>query len=119
MFQAHEADVVAFVADVAGHASLADLCLRQLELDTPASIGAIVDSLLSMRRLHTLELSHCRMPFDFAPALARLLGSGTLTSLTLSGCTHLIDFHAAIEFAPALRANTTLTSLELGHNGLF
>lgn len=113
---ADEAALVALATDVAAHASLVDVFVRQLEMETPAAVVSVVDALLSLRRLRTLRFCYCRFPLDSAPALMRLFGS-TLTSLAFDSSLH--HPRAAGLLAAALRANTTLTSLDLSYNGLF
>jgi hypothetical protein len=55
-----------------------------------------------------------------APALARLLSSGTLTTLNIQNDGHaLLDAPAAALLGDALRANATLTSLTLYHTQLW
>jgi hypothetical protein len=110
-----EAGVVAFAADVAGHASLRGLFLQYVPLSTAAALDAMVDAALA-RRLQSVELFSCQLLPASARALARLLG-GALTSLN---CSHadLLDAPGAAVLAAALRANSTLTSLTLEHAGV-
>jgi hypothetical protein len=61
-----------------------------------------------------LDLCDCAFAPASAPALARLLGGGTLTRLVLCMCRGLLDDPAsAALLAAALQASTTLTSLRL------
>jgi hypothetical protein len=105
------AGVVAFAADVAGHASLTGLSLEDARLGTPAALDAVVDAALA-RRMQSVMLEFCDLAPASAPALARLLSSDALTQLA---CTNagLLDAPAAGTLAAALRANATLTSLTL------
>jgi hypothetical protein len=111
-----EADVVAFAADVAAHASLARLTLHA-PLDTPAALDAVVDAALA-RRMHTVALLSCDLSPASSPALARLLAGGTLTEL-LCMDSYVLDAPGARVLAAALRANATLTWLTLGNVGVF
>jgi hypothetical protein len=116
---ADAAGVVAFAADVAAHASLCELVLLLASLDAPAALDAVVDAALA-RRLHSISFSHCRLSPASAPALARLLRSDTLTSLSIEGDgLVLLDAAAAAVLAAALRANATLTALSLRVVGVF
>jgi hypothetical protein len=112
-----EAGVVAFAASVAAHASLEGLILYRASLTTPAALDAVIDAALA-HRLHSVELCDCGLTPVSAPALARLLGSGALTTLECSNAT-MLDMPAARVLAAALRANATLTSLELNHAGVW
>jgi hypothetical protein len=113
-----EAGVIAFAADAAAHASVCALEVRYARLDTPAAVDAIVDAALA-RRMHTVVLERCNLSPASALALARLLGSGALTTLTCMSIGDLLDEPAATALAAALRANATLTSLTLGNAGVF
>jgi hypothetical protein len=105
---------VPLFAGVAAHTSLAELSLHGARLDVPAVLDAFVDAALSLPLLRTVELCECRLSPASAPALARLLSSGTLTELTIRNDHRaLLDAPAAAVLADALRANTTLTSLAL------
>jgi hypothetical protein len=109
--EASEADMVAFAADVAAHASLTELSLSYAPLDTPAALDAVVGAALA-HPLRCVRLNDCALSPASAPALARLLSSDTLTTLQCYG-TRLLDVPAAALLAGALRANATLTSLTL------
>jgi hypothetical protein len=113
---AAEADVLALPADVAAHAWLQELLLIGV-VQTPAWLDAVVDTALE-RRLTALAFAQCGLNSESAPALARLLGGSALTHLRVTGTGHtteppLLDAPAAALLAGALRANTTLTSLNL------
>jgi hypothetical protein len=112
-----EAGVVALAADVAAHASVNRLELQFAPLNTPAALDAVVDAALA-RRMHTVALHACGLSRASAPALARLLGGGALTSLSCAGM-RLLDAPAAAVLAAALRANSTLTSLALNSARVF
>jgi hypothetical protein len=76
-----EAAVDAFAADVAAHASLTRLTLFNGPQHATAALDAVVDAAL-VRSMETVAL--CKLPPlspASAPALARLLSSGTLTTL--------------------------------------
>jgi hypothetical protein len=105
---------VSLMADVAAHASLTELQLRFVPLDVPEVLRAFVDAALSLPLLRTVKLHGCHLSPASAPALARLLSSGTLTELDISndGCA-ILDAPSAALLSDALRANATLTSLTL------
>jgi hypothetical protein len=107
-----EDGVVAFAVDVAAHASLARLTLISAWLDAPAALDAVVDAALA-RRMHAVSLEQCHLRNASAPALARLLGGGTLTKLRCTGFDVLNEPATLVLLAAALRANATLTSLSL------
>jgi hypothetical protein len=101
-------------ADVAAHASLTELALASTPLDVPELLDAFVDAALSLPLLRTVKLSHCYLSPASAPALARLLGSGTLTEFVIEHDDYaLLNAPSAALLGGALRANATLTSLTL------
>jgi hypothetical protein len=83
-----------------------------MPLDVPEVLDAFVDAALSLPLLRTIQLLACSLSPASAPALARLLDSGTLTELFIHqyGLT-LLDAPAAVLLGDALHANATLTSL--------
>jgi hypothetical protein len=120
-YEADAATRVSLFADVAAHASLSELVLDLTRLDAPEVLDAFVDAALSLPLLRTVMLLDCFLSPRSAPALARLLSSGTLTELGIYD-----DYHRAFSAAPAavllggaLRANATLTSLALGDVMIF
>jgi hypothetical protein len=106
-----EAGVVAFAADLAGHASLNGMQLHFAPLHMPAALDAVVDAALA-RRIQSLTMHDCYLSPASAPALARLLGGDALTTLECRFM-RMLDAPAAHVLAAALRANATLTSLKL------
>jgi hypothetical protein len=101
-------------ADVAAHASLAELVAVRASLDVPAALDAFMDAALSLPLLRVIKLFRCSLSPGSAPALARLLSSGTLTELTIqNNYVALLDAPAAALLGDALRANPMLTSLAL------
>jgi hypothetical protein len=107
-------------ADMATHASLAVLLLYQASFDVPAVLDAFVDAALSLPLLRTVTLQQCHLSPASAPSLARLLGSRTLTALTIQNYYGtLLDAPAAVLLGDALRANATLTSLTLNQTRLW
>ncbi len=105
--------VLALAADLAAHASLTSVWLYNAPLDAPGALDAVVDAALA-RRLSSVWLSNCNLWPASAPALARLLGSDTLTELYINkSFEQLLDEPAATLLVNALRANTTLTALSL------
>jgi hypothetical protein len=120
LFGADAAVLVPLMADVAAHASLTELRLDHARFDVPAVMDACVDAALSLMRLRTVKLLNCRLSPASAPALARLLSSGTLTELAiLNDGRALLDAPAAALLGGALRATATLTSLTLHHTQLW
>jgi hypothetical protein len=110
---AHVHDVV---ASLAAHNSLNAVELCGAALDTPAAIDAVVDVVLS-RRFEKLALSNCfTSPLSSPLPFARLLRSGALTELSIvedQEDAQVLDAPSVALLCDALRANTTLTSLEL------
>jgi hypothetical protein len=103
-----EAGIVALAADVAAHASLEGLSLHNAWLNTAAAEDAVVDAALA-RRLQSVRLDMCTLSPTCAPAL---LSSDALTTLQLTRMPTM-DAPTMRALAAALRANATLTSLEL------
>jgi hypothetical protein len=104
--------VAALAADLAAHASLQRVTLFRAPLTTLAALDAVVDAALA-RQFVSLQFWSCRLSPASAPALARLLSSGTLTELIISPNEALLDGPSAALLCDALRANSTLTSLTL------
>jgi hypothetical protein len=118
-----EVAMLALAADMTthdvAHASLQELCLFDLPLNAAAVMDALVQAALTCR-LRRLDLLACRLSPASAPALARLLGGGALTTLQIyAGDVLLLDEPAALLLGAALRANTTLTSLFLYNTRLW
>jgi hypothetical protein len=111
-------DVVAFAADRAAHASLEELTLRFARMSAPAPVDAVVNVALA-RRLRVVKLKGCNLFPASAPALARLLGGNSLTTLWCTGSRDFLDFGATAVLAAALRANNTLTSFSMADCGAF
>jgi hypothetical protein len=110
---AAEADLLALAADIAAHAWLQELCLLGAP-PTPAALGAVVSALLERRHM-TVQFVHCHLNPASAPALARLLGDSAVVDVRVMGDGEdvLLDAPAAALLVGALRANSTLTSLQL------
>jgi hypothetical protein len=118
-----EVATLALAADMtthaAAHASLQELCLFDLPLNAAAALDTLVQAAITCR-LRRLDLLACRLSPASAPALARLLGGGALTTLQIyAGDVQLLDEPAAVLLGTALRANTTLTSLFLYNTRLW
>ncbi len=108
-----DAGVVALAADLATHTCLVEIRLQRAALRTLAALNVVVDAALALR-LASLTLSACHITPATAPALARLISGGALTELHIcSNGMELLDQPAAALVANALRANSTLTSLQL------
>jgi hypothetical protein len=116
-----EAEVLALVADMASHAWLQHLCLLGAA-QTRAALDAVLDVALA-RRFQALQCVQCGLCAATAPALARQLRGGAVSELIVwgygDGTELLDDAPAAALLAEALRANATLTSLQLGSVGLW
>jgi hypothetical protein len=116
---ADEETVVTLAADLAAHSSLQRVVLESAPLNTPAALDAVVDAALACQMM-SLSLTHCHLFPASAPALVRLLGSGTLTELSIyQDGQQLLDGPSAALLGTALRANGTLTSLSLRHLGFW
>jgi hypothetical protein len=109
---ADEASALALAAYMAAHASLKRVELYSAALDTRVALDAVVDAALA-RQMTSLELWSCRVSPASVPALARLLGGGTLTELGIGQPQQLLDAPSAPLLGDALRANSTLTSFAL------
>jgi hypothetical protein len=108
-----EDDVLMLAADMSAHVWLMALKLFHMPLNTPAVLDAVVDAALA-HRLSSLELEVCGLAPASAPALARLLGGGALTALSINTCgLRWLDDSAVAVLGDALRASSTLTSLSL------
>jgi hypothetical protein len=95
------------------------LSLISAPLDTPAALDAIVAVALA-KRFTGLGLGGCGLSPASAPALARLLGGGSLRSLFVQNSNApLLDAAAALVLADALRANCTLDELSLMDTALW
>jgi hypothetical protein len=118
--------VVALAADVAAHIWLTGLRLQHANLRTPAALDAVVDAVLA-RRLSAVELRWCLLSPTSVPALVRLLGSNAVEQLLIDNhflidnqFEQLLDEPAAtLLLSDALRANTSLISLNLIRSGLW
>jgi hypothetical protein len=107
---ADEATTLALVADLAAHELLKRVELLHGVLETLAALDVVVDVALA-REMTSLKLWNCRLSPASAPALARLVGSGTLTELSIGEGGQLLDAPSAALLGAALRTNSTLSSL--------
>jgi hypothetical protein len=110
LYNADAATLVPLFADVAAHTSLSELQVLGARFDVPAVLDAFGDAALSLPLLRAVSFCGCRLLPASAPALARLLGSGTLSTLRITRPV-LLDAPAAALLGDALRAVTTLTVL--------
>jgi hypothetical protein len=111
-----DASTLELAAALPAHVSLRSLTLRLARLQSDAVCGALVDAV----QLQSLEFWGCAFAPASAPALARLLGGGTLSELAVRWCRGLLDEPASdATLAAALQASTTLTSLRLDGMGLW
>ena len=108
-----DADVLALAAAMAAHTSLLKLCLVDVSLDTPAVLDAVTAAVISSG-LKIMSLNRCDLSPASVPALARLLRSASLTSLSISnGDEPLFDAAAAVQLADVIAAHHTLQRLSL------
>jgi hypothetical protein len=99
-------------AAAATHASLRSMCLVDAPLGTPAALHAVADVVLAHDTLRRLDFKRCNLGPLCAPALARIVGSGSpLRTLCVEQTEALLDAHAAEALGGALRANHTLRAL--------
>ena len=117
----HDTDVIAFAAELAAHPSLRELKLARFPLDTFAAFDAVVDAALTLR-LTKLDFDDCDANPASAVALSRMLRGDALRELTWWTYRRvgvLLDAHAAVLLADALRSNHTLTSFTLKDEGFW
>ncbi len=106
-------------ADMAAHASLAELHPYGVSFDVPEVLDAFVDAALLLPRLRAVNICYCHLLAASVPTLARLLGSRTLVELSINNEKHSAYYHVLLDAPGAallgdvLRTNTTLTSLSL------
>jgi hypothetical protein len=113
------AGVLALAADLPAHNCLTEVHVHGAPLRTLAALDAVVDAALALR-LPSLTLFDCHVTPAAAPALVRLISGGWLTELYVwNNRQQLLDQPAAALVAEALRANSTLTSLELQFCGFW
>jgi hypothetical protein len=99
-------------AAAATHASLRNMCLGDAPLDTPAAVHAVADAVLARDTLRRLDFERCNLGPLCAPALARIVGSGSpLRTLRVQQLQTLLDAHAAEVLGGTLRANRTMCAL--------
>jgi hypothetical protein len=111
--QLEDEDVVALAADLATHASLEQLWLVDVPF-TPATLDAVVDAALAVQ-MSEIMLLVCPISTLAAPALTRLVAGGTrLHTLVVEPVEQLLDTATATALGNALRANSTLKTLDLG-----
>jgi hypothetical protein len=111
------ADLLALAAALPAHASLRCLTLTSARLEIGAVCDALVDASLAVQ-LRTLELDDCILSPASMAALARVLGGGALRALRLHCRGGVLHEPASVAvLATELRANTTLTSLDVTATG--
>ena len=102
------------LADVRLQPELSRLELSQIELREHSVMDALADAVVARQRLRHLSINSCALvPAAAAPALARMLCDGALTSLEFFESTAFEDATAIRVLRDALRANSALTSLSL------
>jgi hypothetical protein len=127
-------EVLAAIAAAAAYAPLTGLRVYGGDAGvTPLGQRAVLDALVDaalLRRLSSVRLVGCGLTVASAPGLARLLAGTALTELELSNFDdheeaaappemRFFDASLASLLGGALRANTTLTCLELKNMGLW
>jgi hypothetical protein len=105
------------LADAAVHESLTGLRLKHAPLQQAGALDEVVDTVVA-RQLACFALSNCDLVAPaawatWAPALARVINDGVLTTLAVEQGAFRLDYPAATLVADALRGNTTLTSFSL------
>ncbi len=116
---AGEEAVLALAAAAPWHASLTELRLHSVVLDTAVKLDAVVEAALT-HRMRGVWLTACGLSRASLPALVRLCGSSTLATLGLhNDAAMLPDLPAAAALGTVLRANSTLTMLELSNHGIW
>ena len=104
-----EATTLQLAAAISGHASLRELYVSSIPLDTPAMLDAVTAAVVACR-LRNLLLNRCRLSPASVPALVRLIRGGALTSFHISNnFVQLLDEPAAVQLADAVAASRTLT----------
>ena len=104
-----ETIVLELAAALSIHASLRDLDIVGLPLDTPAVLDAVASAVVACR-LHDLLLMECRLSPVSVPALARVICGGALTSLSISNNgVQLLGEPSAVQLADGIAASRTLT----------
>ena len=110
-----EATVLELAAAISGHASLRELFIVGVPLDTPAALDAMAAAAMACR-LHDLRFIDCRFSPASVPALARVIRGGALTSFHISNnFVQLLDEPAAVQLADAVAASRTLTRFLLNY----
>jgi hypothetical protein len=110
---ADEASGLEVAEDVAAHASLERVELQCAPFATLAALDAAVDAVLRARQLVSLRFWFCHLVPASAPALVRLVSSGTLTELSIYQDYALLDMPAAALLGAALHASNTITYLHI------
>jgi hypothetical protein len=121
-YSCDDAATLALAADLTthatAHATLEEVRFQLARLHAAAALDAVMEAALTCR-LRRVDLVLCHLSPASAPALARLIGGGALTTLHIHSHAQLLDEPAAVLVGNALRANTTLTSLTLVHTRLW
>jgi hypothetical protein len=102
------APLLALALRLARDAAPAELDLYNIQLNTAAAIGAVVDAALA-HQMSSVSLENSDLSATAAPALARLLAGGAVTELLLCGYGERLwdDEAGAALLSNALRANTS------------
>ena len=115
------APFAAVLADASLQPTLTELMIYGADTKLPEVMDALVDAVLARRQLRSLKLYDCTLPASMP--LARLLRGCSLTTLQLwpdfEAEAPTLDAAGEALVADALRANTTLTSLEVRGARLF
>ena len=102
-------DVASFCSDLRVHASLEQLYLHGVALDTAVAMGAVVDACIAIN-LRRLDLRRCRVVPAALPELTRLVAAGALRALMVANHNNNVEvFDEAHEstrlFVAAVRAS--------------
>ena len=108
-----EAELLAFCSAVSAHASLVELHVQSIPLDSPVVIDSFFAAALACKLLY-LHLFQCNLSPASVPALAQLIRGGRLEFLNVfNNGFPLLGEAAAVQLADAVAVSRTLTRLQL------
>ncbi len=112
----HDAALLALALRLVAATAAAELYFEYVDLSEPAAVVAVLDA---AHLLSVVSLDGCRLSAAAAPALARLLRGGAVTTLVLAardlGEELWADEAGAALVCDALRANTSLRELQIAY----
>ena len=99
-------DVFRMCADVRNLGSLQSLTLSRVEIDTAATMGALVDAAIALQ-LRVLRLYDCATGSEALPALTRFVSSVAARKLVVFTDDDLfVDTHATHQFCAAVHTSS-------------